>query len=76
MKSGRGGKREGSGRKADAVPSKVLRVPGDVSIEEVRAIPSLRIALADWRVKCAGAPDGARYYFLKEALKDLEALGF
>ena len=81
MKSGRGGKRQGAGRKpgsgtGEGLPSHVIRVAADVSKEDCQAIPSVKAVLDHWRVECESNPSGARYHFLKQCLEDLEALGF
>jgi hypothetical protein len=71
----RGGKRDGAGRPREAVKTHVIRVPLDVSKAECEAIPSLRDVLAHWEDECEANPDGARYYFLRQALEEIRALG-
>jgi hypothetical protein len=73
--SGRGGARKGAGRPKPKTPTKVLRVPSDVTKDEVEAIPSIKASMASWYELIEEEPDSPRYHFLKHFLADLEALG-
>lgn len=78
--SGRGGRREGAGRPkgsktVDIPPTKVLRVPREVTKQEVEAIPSVKTAMVAWKVLIDKEPGSPRYHFLKQFLDELEALG-
>ena len=79
--NGHGGKRVGAGRKPlkdeerAKVKTKAIRVPIEVTKEECEAIPSVKSILKNWREECEKNPDGARYYFLRQALDDFKKLG-
>lgn len=80
MTSGRGGARTGAGRKkgsgsGEGLSTHVIRVPLDVSKDDACAIPSIRAVAEHWRAECDANPKGARYYFLKQMLDELDALG-
>lgn len=74
----RGGKREGAGRPRGSVvnPTKMLRVPVEVTKEDAQAIPSLKLLLEHWEDECEAAGEkSARHYFLRQAIADIRALG-
>lgn len=74
----RGGKRAGAGRPVGSVvnPTRVARVPVDVTNEEIAALPSLKLLIDHWEEECEAAGDkSARHYFLKQAISDIRALG-
>ncbi len=74
----RGGKREGAGRKhgsgvGEGLASHVIRISSEISKEQCQTIPSLISILDDWEAK---ADDSPRYYYLKQMLDEIRALGF
>lgn len=73
--SGRGGKREGSGRKATGSNTVVIRVSKGITKDEAEAIPSIKTAMASWYEEIEKEPLSPRYHFLKQFLGDIEALG-
>jgi hypothetical protein len=79
--NGHGGKRANAGRKAlndeekSKPKTKAIRVPVEVSKAECEALPSVKSILKNWREECEKNPDGARYYFLRQALDDFKELG-
>jgi hypothetical protein len=78
----RGGKREGAGRPKGStkvevgMPSRVKRIPGDVTDELVDNIIPLRDLLNHWEDECLANPDNPRYYFLRLALEEIRQLGY
>ena len=74
---GRGGKREGSGRpKGVTIPTRVKRIPTDVSDEVIDNIPTLRDLLSHWEDECLANPENPRHYFLRQALEEIRNLGY
>lgn len=53
-----------------------IRVPVSVPTELCSAIPELQAILDTWESECLKNPDAVRYYFLKQALEEIRALGF
>ncbi|HEY9711081.1 MAG TPA: hypothetical protein V6D48_22935, partial [Oculatellaceae cyanobacterium] len=74
----RGGKREGSGRKAGiTIPSRVKRIPTDLTDEMIDNLPELRALIDHWEEECIAAGEGsARHHFLKQCLEEIRALGY
>lgn len=73
----RGGKRDGAGRpKGVTIPTRVKRIPTDISDEMIDNIPVLRDLLSDWEEKCLANPDNPRHYFLRQALENIRDLGY
>lgn len=81
----RGGARVGGGRpkgstKSEGMPSHVVRIPTDVSKEVAQAIPSLRAILDHWEAEIEKNPPtrstNARYWYAKQMLDEIRALGF
>jgi len=74
----RGGKRLGAGRPVGSTtnPTRVARVPLDITNEDIAALPSLKLLLDHWEEECEAAGDkSARHYFLRQAIADIRALG-
>lgn len=73
----RGGKRDGAGRpKGVTIPTRVKRIPTDISDEAIDNIPALRDLLAHWEDECLANPESARHYFLRKALEEIRVLGY
>lgn len=76
-----GGKRAGAGRprgttKGDGLPTHVVRVSTDVSKEMCDNVPTLRDILNHWEDKALSDPDNPRYYYLKQMMDEIRALGY
>ncbi len=74
----RGGNREGAGRpkgttKAEGMATHVVRISTEISKDQAQAIPSLIAVLDYWEGQ---ADDSPRYYYLKQMLEEIRALGF
>lgn len=78
-KRSHGGKRANAGRpkgtSKEKQPTYVVRVPAEISKDHIEAIPSLRTVLDHWEDECNANPDAVRYYFLRQALEEIRALG-
>jgi hypothetical protein len=73
----RGGKRDGAGRpKGVTIPTRVKRIPTDVSDEVIDNIPTLRDLLSHWEDECLANPENPRHYFLRQALEEIRNLGY
>lgn len=73
----RGGKRDGAGRpKGVTIPTRVKRIPTDVSDEVIDNITTLRDLLSHWEDECLANPDNPRHYFLRQALEEIRNLGY
>jgi len=77
----RGGKRVGAGRpkgttKSGGIPSKVVRVPVDVTKEMLDNLIPLRSLISDWEAECEANPDSPSHYFLRQALEEIKNLGY
>ena len=77
----RGGKRDGAGRpkgttKSEGMPSRVKRVPADITDEMIDNLLPLRDLLSHWEDECIANPDNPRHYFLRQALEEIRSLGF
>lgn len=77
----RGGKRQGAGRpkgstKSDGMPSRVKRIPCDISDEMIDNLLSLKDLLSHWEDECLTNPDSARHYFLRKAIDEIRSLGY
>jgi hypothetical protein len=77
----RGGKREGAGRpkgttKSDGMPSKVVRVPTDITKEMLENLIPLRDLISHWEAECEANPDNPRHYFLRQVLGEIRDLGY
>lgn len=74
----RGGKRERSGRKPGVtIPTRVKRIPTDLSDEMIDNLPELRALFDHWEEKCVAAgEDAPRYHFLREFLSEARGLGY
>lgn len=77
----RGGRRTGAGRpvgttKGEGLPTKVVRVSADVPKELCDSIPGARDILNYWEDRVHADPVNPRYYYLKQMLDELRALGF
>ena len=61
-------------------PTRSLKVPLSVSAEQISSIPELIAILDHWEEELfLNPPDrsnNARYYYLKQALDEIRALGF
>jgi hypothetical protein len=74
---GRGGKRDGAGRpKGVTIPTRVKRIPTDVSDEVIDNIPTLRDLLSHWEDECLANPENPRHYFLRQAIEEIRNLGY
>lgn len=70
-------RRPGGGRPAKhGEDTRSIRVPLSIATEQITAIPDLQVVLDYWEGQCKENPDGSRYYFLKQALDEIRALGF
>lgn len=73
----RGGRRDGAGRpKGVTIPTRVKRIPTDVSDEVIDNIPTLRDLLSHWEDECLANPENPRHYFLRQALEEIRNLGY
>lgn len=73
----KGGKREGAGRpKGVTIPTRVKRIPTDVSDDAIDNIPILRDLLAHWEDECLANSGNPRHYFLRQALEEIRNLGY
>lgn len=76
----RGGYRKGAGRpkgttKGEGMPTKVVRVSVDISKDEIDNIQTLKDILSHWEDRVI-AEDNPRYYYLKQMLEEIRALGY
>ncbi len=70
-------RRSGGGRPPNlGEETRSIRVPVSVPTELCTAIPELQAVLDHWDSECSKNPDAVRYYFLKQALDEIRALGF
>jgi hypothetical protein len=73
----RGGKRDGSGRpKGITIPTRVKRIPTDISDENIDNIPALRDLIGHWEDECIANPENPRHYFLRQAIEEIRNLGY
>jgi hypothetical protein len=73
----RGGKRDGSGRpKGVTIPTRVKRIPTDISDEVIDNIPALRDLIGHWEDECIANPENPRHYFLRQAIEEIRVLGY
>jgi len=76
----RGGYRKGAGRpkgttKGEGMPTKVVRVSVDISKDEIDNIQTLKDILNHWEDRVI-LEDNPRYYYLKQMLEEIRALGY
>ena len=81
----RGGVRVGGGRpkgstKSEGMPTHVVRISVEIPKEVAQAIPSLRAILDHWESEIEKNPPtrttNARYWYAKQMLEEIRALGF
>jgi hypothetical protein len=77
-KEGKPRKRKpGGGRPAKhGETTRSIRVPLSIPTEQITSIPELQTILNTWEERCIANPEGSRYYFLKEMIDEIRALGF
>ena len=77
MANGHGGRREGSGMPSKhGCKTKVMRVPENIHIDQIAAIPELIALLDRWEEKANNNSDNSRYYWLSKAIDEFRALGY
>lgn len=70
-------RKSGGGRPAKhGEETRSIKVPLSIPTELVTSIPDLQTVLDYWEGQCLENPEGTRYYFLKQALDEIRALGF
>lgn len=70
-------RRSGGGRPPKhGEETRSIRVPVSVPTELCTAIPELQAVLDHWDKECVSNPDAVRYYFLRQAIDEIRALGF
>lgn len=77
----RGGKRVGAGRptgttKGQGMPTKVVRVSAEITKEQLDNLPTLIDALNHWEDRLVLDSNNPRYYYLKQALEEIRAMGY
>jgi hypothetical protein len=53
-----------------------IRVPMSVPTELVTSIPDLQRILDHYEEECTANPSGVRYYFLRQMIEEIRALGY
>ncbi len=67
----------GAGRpKKYGEDTRSIRVPVSITTEQIIAIADLQVILDHWEQEAKANPDGARYYFLKQMIAEIRALGY
>ncbi len=53
-----------------------IRVPSSIPTELCSAIPELQAILDSWEERATSEPTSPRYYYLKEMIAEIRALGY